>query len=61
MDDEGESYESYEFIIEIAGKRHEHLAALISQTMEQSAKTRGTGIAKRSLEEFKISTKLLDQ
>jgi hypothetical protein len=49
MDDEDESSE---FIIEIAGKEHEHLAALISQTMEESAKTRGTGIAKRSPEEL---------
>lgn len=38
------------FRIEIADEKHIHLAPLISQTMEESARIRGTGIAKRSPE-----------
>ena len=42
MDDE-----DAEFRIEVASEKHVHLAELICQTMEVSAKIRGTGIAKR--------------
>jgi GNAT superfamily N-acetyltransferase len=39
-----------EFIIEIANENHTGFAAQISATMEESARLRGTGIAKRSPE-----------
>ena len=44
MDDDSE------FRIEIATEKHAQFAPLISQTMEESAQARGTGIAKRSPE-----------
>lgn len=37
-----------EFIIQVAGEQHKHLAEAICNEMEESAKARGTGIAKRS-------------
>jgi hypothetical protein len=42
--------EDSEFRIEIATEKHVQFALLISQTMEESAQARGTGIAKRSPE-----------
>jgi hypothetical protein len=37
-----------EFIVTVAGERHQHLAEAICKEMEESAKARGTGIAKRN-------------
>lgn len=39
-----------QFKVQIAGKEHKHLAEAICKEMEESAKARGTGIAKRSPE-----------
>jgi len=38
----------FQFKVQIAGKEHIHLAEAICTEMEESAKARGTGIAKRS-------------
>jgi len=38
------------FRVEVATEKNIHMASLISQTMEESARIRGTGIAKRSPE-----------
>jgi hypothetical protein len=37
-----------EFNIQVAGEQHKHLAEAICKEMEESAKARGTGIAKRN-------------
>ena len=37
-----------DFIVQIAGEQHKHLAEDICKEMEESAKIRGTGIAKRN-------------
>lgn len=37
-----------EFIVQVAGEQHQHLAEAICKEMEESAKARGTGIAKRN-------------
>ena len=37
-----------EFIVNVAGEQHKHLAEAICKEMEESAKARGTGIAKRN-------------
>lgn len=39
-----------EFTIQVAGEQHKHLAEAICKEMEESAKARGTGIAKRNPE-----------
>jgi len=39
-----------EFNIQVAGEQHKHLADAICKEMEESAKARGTGIAKRNPE-----------
>ena len=45
--------ENYSFIIQPATENHLHYAETITNEMEQSAKARGTGIAKRSPEYIK--------
>ncbi|PSL02289.1 GNAT family N-acetyltransferase [Cecembia rubra] len=50
--------ENYSFIIKPATEKHLHYAETITNEMEQSAKARGTGIAKRSPEYIK--TKMLE-
>ncbi len=42
--------DSSEFYLEIGNEKHVHLATLISDVMNESAKARGTGIGKRSPE-----------
>src|SRR6185437_12977739 len=37
-----------DFIVQVAGEQHQHLAEAICKEMEESAKARGTGIAKRN-------------
>jgi len=39
-----------EFLIEVASEKHIHFASIISRTMEESARARGTGISKRTPE-----------
>ena len=37
-----------DFVVQVAGEQHKHLAEAICREMEESAKARGTGIAKRN-------------
>ena len=37
-----------DFVVQVAGEQHKHLAQAICHEMEESAKARGTGIAKRN-------------